>query len=89
MSNRYASQCLVCATTVQPHAGQFRRSGRSWGVVHHSCAPEVVLPASVQAEVDRINRAHGSTLTRFAGGAEVYRNKRGTCEDAPCCGCCS
>jgi hypothetical protein len=23
------------------------------------------------------------------GGREYYRNKRGMCEDAPCCGCCS
>lgn len=24
-----------------------------------------------------------------AGGREFYRNKRGRCEDAPCCGCCN
>ena len=24
-----------------------------------------------------------------AGGREYYRNKRGRCEDAPCCGCCN
>jgi hypothetical protein len=23
------------------------------------------------------------------GGREYYRNKSGTCEDAPCCGCCT
>lgn len=23
------------------------------------------------------------------GGRELYRNKRGRCEDAPCCGCCN
>lgn len=23
------------------------------------------------------------------GGREFYRNKRGRCEDAPCCGCCN
>jgi hypothetical protein len=23
------------------------------------------------------------------GGRAYYRNKRGTCEDAPCCGCCT
>jgi hypothetical protein len=28
-------------------------------------------------------------VTRFASGATVYRNPRGRCEDAPCCGCCS
>jgi len=24
-----------------------------------------------------------------SGGREYYRNKRGLCEDAPCCGCCN
>jgi hypothetical protein len=23
------------------------------------------------------------------GGKEFFRNKRGRCEDAPCCGCCN
>lgn len=23
------------------------------------------------------------------GGREFYRNRRGRCEDAPCCGCCN
>lgn len=23
------------------------------------------------------------------GGRELYRNQRGRCEDAPCCGCCN
>lgn len=23
------------------------------------------------------------------GGKEFYRNRRGRCEDAPCCGCCN
>ena len=32
---------------------------------------------------------HGSNYTRFASGHEVYNNRRGRCEDAPCCGCCS
>lgn len=30
-----------------------------------------------------------SHYTRFSSGAEVYTNRRGRCEDAPCCGCCS
>jgi hypothetical protein len=30
-----------------------------------------------------------SNVTRFSSGAVVYTNKRGRCEDAPCCGCCS
>lgn len=30
-----------------------------------------------------------SSYTRFSSGAEIYTNKNGRCEDAPCCGCCS
>jgi hypothetical protein len=30
-----------------------------------------------------------SHYTRFSSGAEVYVNRNGRCEDAPCCGCCS
>ena len=26
---------------------------------------------------------------RFSSGATFYRNDRGRCEDAPCCGCCT
>jgi len=26
---------------------------------------------------------------RFASGDTFYRNARGRCEDAPCCGCCT
>ena len=29
-----------------------------------------------------------SNVFRTSGGT-FYRNKRGTCEDAPCCGCCT
>jgi hypothetical protein len=25
----------------------------------------------------------------MSSGKELYRNKRGRCEDAPCCGCCN
>jgi hypothetical protein len=30
-----------------------------------------------------------SSLWRGADGREFYRNRRGRCEDAPCCGCCN
>ena len=32
---------------------------------------------------------YGSRYTRFQGGGEHFVNRRGRCEDAPCCGCCS
>ncbi len=33
--------------------------------------------------------AYASNYTRFSSGAEVFTNRNGRCEDAPCCGCCS
>jgi hypothetical protein len=37
----------------------------------------------------RNRSSYGSYYTRFQGGGEAFQNKRGRCEDAPCCGCCS
>ena len=30
-----------------------------------------------------------SDIWRTSTGREYYRNRRGRCEDAPCCGCCN
>ncbi len=30
-----------------------------------------------------------SDIWRLSSGREYYRNRRGLCEDAPCCGCCN
>lgn len=30
-----------------------------------------------------------SDIWRGSNGREYYRNRRGLCEDAPCCGCCN
>ena len=30
-----------------------------------------------------------SHVIEFGDGREYYRNKKGRCEDAPCCGCCT
>lgn len=37
----------------------------------------------------RYHRSRVSNVTTFSSGATIYTNKRGRCEDAPCCGCCS
>ena len=38
----------------------------------------------------RASMARGvSDIWRTSGGREFYRNRRGRCEDAPCCGCCN
>lgn len=45
-------------------------------------------PAPKTERTGRYSR-YGSNYARFASGAEAYANKRGRCEDAPCCGCCN
>lgn len=49
-----------------------------------SAGPSTYVP---RGRSRRPNRFAG--YTRFSTGAEIYRNPRGRCEDAPCCGCCS
>ena len=34
-------------------------------------------------------KKYRSNFIRTSSGAELYRNKQGRCEDAPCCGCCN
>ena len=46
-------------------------------------------PASRRNSYPQRNARYGSNYTRFSSGAEVYTNRNGRCEDAPCCGCCS
>lgn len=37
----------------------------------------------------RQSLARGVSTVWTSGGREYYRNRRGLCEDAPCCGCCN
>lgn len=71
--NRYASPCAVCGALVPALGGSLRRTGRNWEVRHPACA-ESGAPSVIQV--------------RTSGWTGI-RNRRGTCEDAPCCGCCT
>ena len=70
--NKYAGRCEVCGSTVPAKGGTLVKRGGCWGVRHLVCAG---------GESNVIE-------TRFASGAVVTQNRRGVCEDAPCCGCC-
>ena len=54
---------------------------RAWLAEHddalHDEQGRYIPPANYRANVFNI------------GGREYYRNKKGRCEDAPCCGCCT
>jgi len=74
MLNRFAGRCHYCGGGVPAKGGDcFKVNGR-WAVAHLSCK------SSEKSEVDVI---------KFSSGEEFYRNKKGRCEDAPCCGCCT
>lgn len=51
-----------------------------------AAGPSTYVPKSSYRR-PRYSRYAG--YTRFSGGGESYRNPRGRCIDAPCCGCCS
>jgi hypothetical protein len=77
MINKYAGSCAMCGERVGSGSGQLRKQGRRWEVYHLDCF--------VKSEPSEPQIAYA----RFSSGAVVYQNKRGRCEDAPCCGCCS
>jgi hypothetical protein len=67
--------------------------GGRWNAVAQGWEVPAEIADRARALVGGDRRAYAprtvSTVTRFSTGAEVYTNRRGRCEDAPCCGCCS
>lgn len=74
MVNRWAAPCAVCGATVPASGGTLHRSSTgSWEARHLAC--DAGSPAVVEV--------------RTSSGWRGTRNRRGRCEDAPCCGCCT
>lgn len=71
--------------------GRWDRGAQGWQVPDDQADKARALVASAGHDTFQRERRprYGSTYTRFSSGAEVYTNRRGRCEDAPCCGCCS
>lgn len=69
--------------------GRWNGRDRGWEVPD----AEAELARSIVAEVTPANYVprggRVSNYFRFSSGEVMYRNKRGRCEDAPCCGCCT
>lgn len=72
--NRYAAPCSICGHRVPPNGGPLQKKNGKWVTTHIACA-EGNTPEVI--------------ATTFNSGDTVYVNRRGRCEDAPCCGCCS
>ena len=73
MVNKYAGECSVCGARVPAKGGQLERDGGAWTVRHLACK----------------GGKAGVVEVRFSSGATMTQNRRGRCEDAPCCGCCT
>ena len=73
--NKYSGKCHYCGNTVKAKSGELlgKIDGR-WAIAHLSCDKS----------------GNGRVVATYfpTTGQSVYRNSRGRCEDAPCCGCC-
>lgn len=72
--NRYAGPCVVCKGRVPARGGVLVPNGRRRGPAHLACADGTPRVVSFYSPTS---------------GHSWTRNAAGTCEDAPCCGCCS
>lgn len=74
MVNKYKGTCVKCGSIVPALGGKVFKQGGRWVVIHLCCE----------------DQDHpGVSTTVFGDGTVLFRNKRGRCEDAPCCGCCN
>jgi hypothetical protein len=94
ITSKYAGTCRRCGSSF-PAGTRIRYGGR--GRTYHlktDCASASASDGRPYAADDAFRDdddrdRNGSYYTRFSSGAEVFTNKNGRCEDAPCCGCCS
>lgn len=77
--------------SIKAIGGTWSKSQQGWIVPDEAGDAARALVAAAPASSPRQPRfsRYRSNYTRFAGGGEHFQNKRGRCEDAPCCGCCS
>ena len=68
--------------------GKWNKTAKGWDVPDEVAdeARALVSGASNQSHRHSYDK---STFYRMSSGAEIYRNRSGRCEDAPCCGCCT
>lgn len=105
MTARYPGKCSRTGAPIRPgDLIVFLGKGRSYlSDLIPAVDPDLSLARSIDpelAESDPDAAAHAGRYLRQSlergvshvwnsGGREFYRNRRGRCEDAPCCGCCN
>ena len=76
-----------------PGGARWNKNAQGWeGQDSDADAARAIVEAagpSTYVPRPRRETRYRSNYARFSGGGEWYQNKRGRCEDAPCCGCCS
>jgi hypothetical protein len=90
MKNRYETNCNTCREHVPAGAGTLSKATRFRRTFWLVTCPNCLDPESPDAEALAASRGDNvsfgvATSTGWVG----YRNRRGRCEDAPCCGCCT
>lgn len=102
---RYPGRCIRTGSAIKPGDSiLWHGKGRAELVSADSVDPDLAYAASIDPELAQsdpdaaihagryLARAVSSWVSDIwhtADGREYYRNKRGLCEDAPCCGCCN
>jgi hypothetical protein len=105
MTARYPGTCRKTGAAITPgDMIDYDRRTRSTVLVMRA-NPDGEPPADYPADLElaisdpeaaaaagrylRDSLARGVSDIWMSGGREFYRNRRGLCEDAPCCGCCN
>lgn len=93
MQARYPGKCARTGAPIRPgdSIDWDRRTKRAVLIAAASPGESDCEPAADDDNPARITHDSGryvSHVFRTSGGT-FYRNKRGRCEDAPCCGCCT
>ena len=69
--------------------GRWNSAAQGWDVPDARAGEAQAIVAAAGPSTYTPRARTVSHYTRFSSGAESFTNRRGRCEDAPCCGCCS
>lgn len=91
MIAKYPGRCARTGAPIRP--GDAILWARGHTELATDLDPELAAtdPDAAQAAGAYVARAMRRSVSNHyrTGSTELYRNKRGRCEDAPCCGCCN
>ena len=101
MIAKYSGRCIKTGAIIRPGDSIIWHGRGRCELVDVDTIPAELAAASVlDPELDpdaalaagrylAASMARGVSNVWNTGGREYYRNNRGRCEDAPCCGCCN